>query len=173
MAARTPQEVIDRIARSTGQAGMEITRTTLAGREALVARWEQRPRPWSLRKLPTFLVAAPFAAADVAFDELRTFMAAAIEHSLRGPGWPARLLWVRSPVVAAVAVTEHASPAGHRFARRQPTQRFWAMPLLVVADAATGEVTRPRFVFYIYSRFLMDLIDEHVGGAVRDQEAAA
>jgi hypothetical protein len=171
MAARAPQDVIDRIARSTEQAGMEVTRTPLAGRDALVARWEHRPRRWSLRKLPTFLVAAPFAADDLAFDELRTFVAAAIEHSLRDTGLVARLLWARSPLVAAVAVTEHATPAGQRFARKQPSQRFWAMPLLVVADAATGEVTRPRFVFYIYNRFLMDLIDEHVGGAVGTEEA--
>jgi urease gamma subunit len=163
----TPQEVIERIAQSTARAGMTTQKTLLQGNEVLAADVSKFKVTWMLSQLHTFLIAGTFPPGTAHPTALDGFMELASQYGKANKrGLP---LGLQSGVaVLAVAVTEHADAAAHEWASK-PHGRKWAvMPVPVLVDAATGQVTRPQrmVIGALYFPYLRGLIDQHVTPAV-------
>jgi hypothetical protein len=164
----TPQDVIERIAQSTGRAGMSPQKTLLQGNEVLAADVSKFRVTWMFTQLHTFLVAGTFPPGTAHPGALDGFMDLAARYAKANKrGLP---LGLQSAVAAiAVAVTENADEAAHTWASRPHGRKFATLPVPVLVDVATGRVTRPErmVISGIFYPFLRKLIDEHVTSAVR------
>jgi hypothetical protein len=164
----TPQEVIERIGHSTAQAGMQVVRTQLYGVDTLVARTAEFRLRWMATKLHTFLVASPFAPGTANRSALDGFMSAAMQYAKANKGG-LPVGFQTGIAVLVVAVTEQADAAAQEWAATPHGRQFGVIPFPVMVDAASHQLTRPQRMVIggIYSGYLKDMVDRHVGGALQ------
>lgn len=166
----TQHEIINAIAGSTTQAGMNPTMATLDGNEVLVARTSQFRWAWMATRLHTFLIASPFPPGSATPAGLDAFLAAATQYAQANKGGLPRGMQT-GVAVLVVAVTEHADQAAHQWAAAPHGRQFATLPFPVLADTATQQVTRPDRMLLggIYSKYLKGLVDQHVAGPVQQR----
>jgi hypothetical protein len=159
----SPQEALERIAQSTAQAGMNPTKTMLRGNEVLAARTAQFRLRWMATKLHTFLIASMFPPGTATPDRLDSFLTTAAEYAKANKGGlPVGLQ--TGVAVLVVALTEQADPAAREWANASHGRKFAVLPFPVLAETATGQVTRPQRMVLggIYSKYLKSLVDHHI-----------
>jgi hypothetical protein len=164
----TPQDAVERIGWSVGQAGMNPTKAMLYGNEVLVARTSQFRLLWFATKLHTFVVVSTFAPGTATPSGLDAFLRAAAELAKASKGG-LPVGFQTGIAVLVVAVTEGADAAAHQWASASHGRQFAVLPFPVLVDTATGQVTRPQRMVLggVYARYLKGLVDRHVAAPVQ------
>lgn len=159
----TPHEAIERIAWSTGQAGMNPSQQRLQGSPVLVARTSEFRWRWFATRIHTFVVAAPFPAGTATADRLGGFLRAATEYAKANKGGLPRGLQTGVAVIV-VAVADSADHAAFEWASAVRGRKFAALPFPVLADTAAGQVVMPRRMVLggIYKAYFQSLATQHV-----------
>lgn len=166
----TPRDVINSIAGSTAQAGMNPTTAMLHGNEVLVARTSEFRLRWFATTLHTFLIASIFPPGSAAPERLDAFLVAASQYARSNKG--GLPLGMQTGVaVLVVAVTEHAQQGAHQWASAPHGRQFATLPFPVMVDAANQQVTRPERMLLggVYSKYLKSLVDHHVTAVVQQR----
>jgi hypothetical protein len=168
----TPHEAIERIAWSTGQAGMNPSQQLLQGSPVLVARTSEFRWRWFATRIHAFLIAAPFSAGTATADRLDGFLRAATEYAKANKGGLPRGLQTGVAVIV-VAVAESADRAAYEWASSVHGRNFAALPFPVLADASAGQVVMPRRMVLggIYKAYFQGLATQHVVAALQWQLA--
>jgi hypothetical protein len=162
----TAPELVNQIGMALAAGGLQPAWTNQAGFRTVIGGSSTFKWRWFATRL-NWLVYAAEMPGDVPVAALDTFLDQACQDSINRKGL---MRGAQSGVAAvSVAAVKGASPDAVHWADHPHGRRFAAITFPVLADVATGRVTRPERMLLggLYAGFLKDLVAQYVETPLR------
>ena len=160
-------ELVSRAEAALTAAGLQPTRTTIAGHETVVGSTSAFKWRWMATRLNSFVYIAAFQPGGAASGALDQYLAAACQDAINKKG---AMRGAQSGVAAvAVAAIDDATAEDEAWGAKPHGRRFAAFSFPVLADTTASKVVRPQRMVLggIYTGYLQGLVRDYVEAPMR------